>query len=121
MRWLEGITDSVDMQKAKAKHSLSHVRLFATPWTAAYQASLLWDSPGKNTGVGCHFLLQEIFPTQGLNVGLPSCRQTLYHLSHQGGQIACYGGLKKGETPGSGAIACSVLVTISDSQDTLFR
>ena len=30
-----------------------------------------WDSPGKNTGVGCHFLLQGIFPTQGLNPGLP--------------------------------------------------
>ena len=29
-----------------------------------------WDFPGKNTGVGCHFLLQEIFPTQGLNLGL---------------------------------------------------
>ena len=40
-----------------------------------------WDSPGKNTGVGCHFLLQGIFPTQGLNSGLPCCRQTLYHLS----------------------------------------
>ena len=43
-----------------------------------------WDFPGKNTGVGCHFLLQEIFPIQGLNLGLPHCRQTLYHLSHQG-------------------------------------
>ena len=43
-----------------------------------------WDSPGKNTGVGCHFLLQEIFPTQGSNRGLPHCRQMLYHLSHQG-------------------------------------
>ena len=29
-----------------------------------------WDSPGKNTGVGCHFLLQRIFPTQGLNLCL---------------------------------------------------
>ena len=29
-----------------------------------------WDSPGKNTGVGCHFLLQRIFPPQGLNLGL---------------------------------------------------
>ena len=29
-----------------------------------------WDFPGKNTGVGCHFLLQGIFPTQGLNPGL---------------------------------------------------
>ena len=38
----------------------------------------------KRTGVGCHFLLQGIFLTQGLNPGLPHCRQTLYHLSHQG-------------------------------------
>ena len=29
-----------------------------------------WDFPGKSTGVACHFLLQEIFPTQGLNPGL---------------------------------------------------
>ena len=36
-----------------------------------------WDFPGKNTGVGCHFLLQGIFPTQGLNPGLPHCRQML--------------------------------------------
>ena len=42
------------------------------------------DSPGKNTGVGCHFLLQGIFPTQGSNPGLPHCRQTLFPLSHQG-------------------------------------
>ena len=40
-----------------------------------------WDFPDKNTGVGG--LLQEIFPTQGLNPGLPHCRQTLYHLSHK--------------------------------------
>ena len=36
----------------------SHVRPCATPWTAAHQAPHPWDSPGKNTGVGCHFLLQ---------------------------------------------------------------
>ena len=41
------------------------------------------DFPGKSTGVGCHLLLQRIFPTQGSNPGLPHCRQTLYHLSHQ--------------------------------------
>ena len=40
--------------------------------------------PGKNTGVGWHFLLRRIYPTQGLNPGLPHCRQTLYCLSHQG-------------------------------------
>ena len=43
-----------------------------------------WDFPGKSAGMGCHFLLQRIFPTQGLNPGLPQCRQTLYRLSHQG-------------------------------------
>ena len=39
-----------------------------------YPARLLcaWHSPGKNTGLGCHFLLQGIFPTQGLNPGLLS-------------------------------------------------
>ena len=42
------------------------------------------DSPGKNTGVGCHDLLQGIFQTQGLNPGLPHCQHILYHLSHQG-------------------------------------
>ena len=42
-----------------------------------YPTSLLcpWDSPGKNAGVGCHFLLQGIFPTQGLN-------PCLLHLLH---------------------------------------
>ena len=43
-----------------------------------------WDFPGNSTGVGCHFLLQGIFPTQGLNPGLLHCRQMLYPLSHQG-------------------------------------
>ena len=38
-----------------------------------------WDFPGKNTGGGCHFFLQGIFPTQGLNPGLLLCRQILYH------------------------------------------
>ena len=38
-------------------------------------SSVLGDSPGKNTGVGCHFLLQGIFLTQGLNPGLPHCRR----------------------------------------------
>ena len=42
------------------------------------------DSPGKNSGVGCHALLQGILPTQISNPGLPPCRQILYRLSHQG-------------------------------------
>ena len=43
-----------------------------------------WNSPGKNTGVNSHSLLQGIFPTEGLNPGLLHCRQILNHLSHQG-------------------------------------
>ena len=46
-----------------------------------------WNSPGKNTGVGCLSLLQGIFLTQGLNRGLLHCRQILYRLSHQGSPI----------------------------------
>ena len=43
-----------------------------------------WDSPGKNTGSGSHFLLREIFPIQEWNLGLLHCRQILYYLSHHG-------------------------------------
>ena len=70
--------------KVKVK-SFSRVQLFATPWAVACTRLLRpWDFLGKSTGGGCHFLLQGIFPTQGSNPGLPHCRQTLYHLSHQG-------------------------------------
>ena len=61
--------------------SVSCVRFFATPWTVAYQA-VHGDSSGKNTGVGCHALLQGIFPTQGSNPGLVHCRWILYCLNH---------------------------------------
>ena len=47
-------------------------------------SSVHGDSPGKNTRVGCHALLQGIFPTQGLNPGLLHYRQILYCLSHEG-------------------------------------
>ena len=47
------------------------------------------NSPGRNTGMGCHFLLQGIFPTQGWSLGLLHCRQMLYHLSHQGNPYQC--------------------------------
>ena len=58
-------------------HSIySHVWLFGL-----YS---LWNSPSQNTGVGSLSLLQGIFPTQGLNPGLPHCRWILYQLSHQG-------------------------------------
>ena len=43
-----------------------------------------WNSPSKNTRVGCRLFLQGIFPTQESNPGLVHCRQIIYHLSHQG-------------------------------------
>ena len=43
-----------------------------------------WDSPGKNTGVGCYALLQGIFLTEGLNMSLLHCRRILHQLSHKG-------------------------------------
>ena len=48
------------------------------------------DSPGKDTGVSCHALLQGIFPIQGLNPGLLHCRQILYQLSHQRTNLYSY-------------------------------
>ena len=80
----------------------SRVQLFVTLWTdcslpgssvhGILQARMLewvcpWNSPGKNTGVGCYSLLQGIFLTQGSNLGLPHCRQIFYHLSHLGSPL----------------------------------
>ena len=59
--------------------SLSCVHLFVSPWTVAAMLLCPWDSPGKNTGVGCHTLLQGIFPPQGSKLGLLHCRQIIYH------------------------------------------
>ena len=47
-----------------------------------------WNSPGQNIGVGSISLLQGIFPTQGLDPGLPHCRQILYQLSHSSVQFS---------------------------------
>ena len=75
-RWISpNICSSEERKKVKL---LSRVRLFETRLLHP------WDSPGKNTGVGCHSLLQGIFPTQGSNPGLPHCGQMFYPLSYQG-------------------------------------
>ena len=55
----------------------------AIPWTIACQASLSMGFSPENTGVGCHFLLQRIFPTQESNWSLLHCRQILYRLSYK--------------------------------------
>ena len=58
---------------------LNCVPFFATPWTVPARLFHPWDFPDKNTGVGCHFLLQGIFPTQGPNPHLLLDRRVLYH------------------------------------------
>ena len=62
---------------------LSHVRLFATLWTVAHQVRPSMGFSRQEYWSG----FQEIFPTRAFTPGLPHCRQTLYHLSHQGSLI----------------------------------
>ena len=64
-------------QKKRKWESVSCVWFFCNPMVCP------WNSLGKNTGVGCHSLLQGIFLTQGSYWGLLHCRQSLYHLSYQ--------------------------------------
>ena len=61
---------------------LSRLRLFATPWTVTYQASQSMGFSRQEYWSGLPFPSPGIFPTQGANLSLPHCRQTLYPLSH---------------------------------------
>ena len=63
----------------KCACSISHVQL-CNPMVEPTRLLCPWNFLGKNTGVGCHFLLQGNFPIQGSNTGLLHCRQILYHL-----------------------------------------
>ena len=73
---------------AVAAQSLSHVK-FSTCNSMLKLSRLLcpWDFPGKNTGVGCHFLLQGIFLTQGSNSCLLHWQVDSLPLSHLGSPI----------------------------------
>ena len=78
---------------------LSHIQPFMTPQTVANRLLCPWDFPGKNTGVGCHFLLQRIFLTQGSNpclLHLLHCRQIVYHQA-------------TGEANANSALICSMI------------
>ena len=74
-----------------------------------------WNSPGKNTGVGSHSLLQRIFPTQGWKLGLPHCRQVLYHLSNQFSSVQLLSRVQLFATPWIAARQASLSITNSQS------
>ena len=77
-------TSSPQLCAAKVKVSVvrTHPTLCGPVDCSPPGSSVHGNSPGRNTGVGCHVLLQGIFPTQSSNLGLPHCKQILYHLSH---------------------------------------
>ena len=90
---VESMNSRVTLLKLKSVFTTCHLCcLFAKlclillPHHGLQPARLLcpWDFPGKNTGVGYHFLLQGIFPTQGLSPGLMHQQADSLPLSHQG-------------------------------------
>ena len=83
---LQSASHSV-MNDSLQSHGLQPIRLLCP-----------WDFPSKDTGVGCHFLLQGIFPTQGSNPGLLHCRQILYWLSYKGSPCCSLCGHKELDT-----------------------
>ena len=72
--WKPGRLQSMGSQRAR------HNWVTDTHWTLAARLLWPWNSPGENTGVDCHSILQRIFPTQGSNLGLLHCRQILNSL-----------------------------------------
>ena len=73
---------AVSVLHTKERESESHSAMSSS--LQPYGLNSPWNSPAQNTGEGSLSLLQGIFPTQGLNPGLPHCRQILYQLSHKG-------------------------------------
>ena len=78
-RILEWVVISFSRGSSRPRDRTRVSRIGGRHFNLSHQGSL----KNKNTGVGCYSLLQETFPTQELNLGLPHCKQTLHRLSHQ--------------------------------------
>ena len=77
----------------KKKETISYSVVPDCLWTRELQPTRLpspWDFLGKDTEVSCHFLLQWIFPTQGLNLGLLHYKQIVYWLRYEGGSVLAF-------------------------------
>jgi len=72
------ILDQLSHQGSPETYSFTH------PDNSTHRLYSPWNCSGQNTEVGSLSLLQGIFPTQGLNPGLPHCRRILDQLSHKG-------------------------------------
>ena len=94
LRWLQGLMKRPRLRR-KSQTILvkwacvhaqlpSRVWLFCSPMDCTPPGSSVHDFPGKNTGVGCHFLLQGIFPTQGSNPCLLHWQVDSLPLNYQG-------------------------------------
>ena len=88
---MESGIDFVSSHESPVEHLLPCMRAqscltFATPWTA--RPLCLWYSSGKNTGVGCHFLLQGFFPSQGSNLHVLHWQVASLALSHLGSLLS---------------------------------
>ena len=108
----KGMTGFLHFQPSFGHHLFvpAIVRLFshlvvsyssATTWTVAHQSPLSIDFPGKNTRVGCHFLLQGIFLTQGLYLDLLHWQANSLLLSHQGIFTHCWKSANQNYSEGS--------------------
>ena len=80
-RWSEFFLLFLPLRKEKVLVTQSCL-ILSDPMECDPRLPLFMEFSWQNSGVSCHFLLQEIFPTQGSNISLLHCRQILYHLSH---------------------------------------
>ena len=67
-----GSAKSADLCAYTCVYSLSLIQLFATPWIIVARLLCLWNSPGKNIGAGCYFLLQGNLPNLGIKPRSPA-------------------------------------------------